>query len=105
MDVSGKLQLISEQMHLEPAEELPAGGSMPRRVVDNFPYDSRSDSPSPDLPGPCGHSPADWQALSREQKRATPIHMAAVPGGKRLPMLKTMLTTACERDCFYCPFR
>jgi predicted DNA-binding helix-hairpin-helix protein len=31
--------------------------------------------------------------------------MAAMPGGKRLPMLKTMLTTACERDCYYCPFR
>jgi predicted DNA-binding helix-hairpin-helix protein len=31
--------------------------------------------------------------------------MAAMPGGKKMPMLKTMLTTACERDCFYCPFR
>ena len=22
-----------------------------------------------------------------------------------MPVLKTMLTTACERNCFYCPFR
>src|SRR2546425_424405 len=26
------------------------------------------------------------------------------PKGKR-PILKTMMTTACERNCFYCPFR
>lgn len=34
-----------------------------------------------------------------------PIHMAALPGGKRAPLLKTMLTSACERNCYYCPFR
>ena len=28
-----------------------------------------------------------------------------MPGGKRLPLLKTLLTSACERDCYYCPFR
>ena len=31
--------------------------------------------------------------------------MAVMPGGKRTPLLKTMLTSACERDCYYCPFR
>ena len=25
--------------------------------------------------------------------------------GKPMPVLKTMLTTACERNCYYCPFR
>jgi predicted DNA-binding helix-hairpin-helix protein len=34
-----------------------------------------------------------------------PIHMAAAPGGKRIPLLKSMLTTACEMDCYYCAFR
>jgi predicted DNA-binding helix-hairpin-helix protein len=33
-----------------------------------------------------------------------PIHMAVVPGGKRIPLLKAMLTTACEMDCRYCAF-
>lgn len=33
------------------------------------------------------------------------ISHAVVSGGKTIPLLKTMLTTACERDCFYCPFR
>jgi predicted DNA-binding helix-hairpin-helix protein len=33
------------------------------------------------------------------------IHYAAVPGGRRVPILKTLVTSACERDCYYCPFR
>jgi predicted DNA-binding helix-hairpin-helix protein len=33
------------------------------------------------------------------------IHYAALPGGKRVPILKTLLTSACERNCYYCPFR
>jgi predicted DNA-binding helix-hairpin-helix protein len=34
-----------------------------------------------------------------------PITEVALPGGKKMPVLKTMLTTACERNCNYCPFR
>lgn len=34
-----------------------------------------------------------------------PITQVAMPGGKKMNVLKTMLTTACERDCNYCPFR
>jgi len=37
--------------------------------------------------------------------RSIPIELAVMPGGRRIPLLKTMLTTACERDCLYCPFR
>ena len=33
-----------------------------------------------------------------------PVHWAAV-GGRRVPILKALLTSACERDCVYCPFR
>jgi predicted DNA-binding helix-hairpin-helix protein len=33
------------------------------------------------------------------------IQYATLPGGKRIPMLKTLLTSACERNCNYCPFR
>lgn len=33
------------------------------------------------------------------------IHQAATPGGKRVALLKTLLTSACERDCHYCAFR
>ena len=37
-------------------------------------------------------------------RRDLPIYQAAVRG-RRVPILKTLLTTACERDCAYCPFR
>ncbi len=33
------------------------------------------------------------------------VHYAALPGGKRIPLLKTLLSSACERNCHYCPFR
>lgn len=34
-----------------------------------------------------------------------PISELQMPGGKRLKVLKTLLTSACERNCYYCPFR
>jgi predicted DNA-binding helix-hairpin-helix protein len=33
------------------------------------------------------------------------IHNAVMPGGKHIALLKTLLTSACERDCTYCAFR
>ncbi len=33
------------------------------------------------------------------------IHLVASGGGRQLPLLKAMLTSACERNCNYCPFR
>lgn len=34
-----------------------------------------------------------------------PISEVALPGGKKMKVVKTLLTSACERDCHYCPFR
>jgi predicted DNA-binding helix-hairpin-helix protein len=28
-----------------------------------------------------------------------------VAGNRKMPVLKSLMTTACERDCYYCPFR
>ncbi len=33
------------------------------------------------------------------------VHNAVMPNGKTIPLMKTLLTSACERDCHYCPFR
>jgi predicted DNA-binding helix-hairpin-helix protein len=33
------------------------------------------------------------------------ITNAVLPNGKRVPLLKTLLTSVCERNCNYCPFR
>jgi predicted DNA-binding helix-hairpin-helix protein len=43
--------------------------------------------------------------VSDAKGRELPIYQAAGPGGRRFPLLKAMLTTACERDCLYCAFR
>ena len=91
-----KLQILGEQMMLEPGEE-------------------NSAAHNPNAPAPCGHSPAELAriygseremvSVSQNKKNALGIHHAALPNGKTMPMLKTMLTSACERDCHYCPFR
>jgi predicted DNA-binding helix-hairpin-helix protein len=33
------------------------------------------------------------------------VHPAVLPNGQRIKLLKTLLSSACERDCYYCPFR
>lgn len=40
-------------------------------------------------------------------QRADELHVgsAVMPNGQRIKLLKTLLTSACERNCFYCPFR
>jgi predicted DNA-binding helix-hairpin-helix protein len=46
------------------------------------------------------------QAPAREDDDLSgAIHNAAMPNGKRIALLKTMLTSACERNCTYCAFR
>jgi predicted DNA-binding helix-hairpin-helix protein len=74
-------------MALEPAEEAEAV-SRPTGVVEAHQIAA------------CGQTPATLQ-----HKVALGIQSAVMPGGKRLPLLKTLLTSACERDCYYCPFR
>lgn len=106
MDSLQKLELLGGQMGLEPAEEADMV-TRPTGVA------------NPHTTAPCGHSPAELQqamesitqnggdpapALERK-KHSLGVTYAAMPGGKRLPMLKTLLTSACERDCYYCPFR
>jgi predicted DNA-binding helix-hairpin-helix protein len=39
------------------------------------------------------------------QRDAVFVHPAQMPNGKQLKLLKTLLSSACERDCYYCPFR
>jgi predicted DNA-binding helix-hairpin-helix protein len=87
MDTLQKLHVLGQHMALEPAEEADAV-ARPTGVADAHQVAA------------CGHTPAALQ-----QKVALGIQSAVMPGGKRLPLLKTLLTSACERDCYYCPFR
>lgn len=43
--------------------------------------------------------------LSPKQQLALNVSDAQMPNGRRITLLKTLLTSACERNCFYCPFR
>jgi len=77
-DALEKLKRLAPGTRYEPAEEIgPGGGCAVRRP--------RRAAIPPDLEGA--------------------VHHAALPGGKRVPLLKTLVTSACERDCYYCPFR
>ena len=56
------------------------------------------------LDAPLEQDGAPRACPTRTRPEGLPIHQAAV-GGRRVPILKTLLTSACERDCAYCPFR
>jgi len=78
MDALERLQLLSSDMDLEPAE----------------------DAHCPRL-----QEAAGGNARTGKQGRLPVIHEAVMPGGKRIRLLKSLLTSACERNCYYCPFR
>jgi predicted DNA-binding helix-hairpin-helix protein len=120
MDTETKLALVANQMHLEPAEEV---NRRPLPSVNVTPAPERPVSASSTL-APCGFSPDELrnvvsagvsESMARgnsipgnsldAKKNSLGLYDAAVPGGQRITLLKTLLTSACERDCFYCPFR
>lgn len=74
MDQLETLQVLSNQMELEHAEE------------------ARSE-------------PAKPACFTPKEKRAAFVYPAQLPNGKQVKLLKTLLSSACERDCYYCPFR
>ncbi len=53
---------------------------------------------------PAGDTPRTEQPRFQSHSLAECISNVSTPTGKK-PILKTMVTTACERNCFYCPFR
>ncbi len=82
MDQLETLQALSGQMELEHAEE------------------SRGEPAKPAC-----FTPKARPEFTEREKRAAFIHPAQLPNGKQIKLLKTLLSSACERDCFYCPFR
>src|SRR5215216_4003369 len=40
-----------------------------------------------------------------KEQRAAFVQPAQLPNGKQIKLLKTLLSSACEKDCYYCPFR
>lgn len=64
-----RLELLTKQMHLEPAED-------------------------------CHHP-----SLSPKGQSAITVKTAALPNGQSIRLLKTLLSSYCENNCIYCPFR
>lgn len=84
MDVVEKLQDVATHMDLEPDGE---------------------QRPLPLHTAPCGQLIPKDPPTPKNKPKSIGISHLLMPGGKSLPALKTMLTTACERNCYYCPFR
>lgn len=55
----------------------------------------------PDGENPSGAPPG----CDLHQPDAPGVVYSAAGGGRRVKLLKTLLSSACERDCYYCPFR
>ena len=43
--------------------------------------------------------------LSPRRQDKISVSAAVLPNGKRISLLKSQLSTVCERNCYYCPFR
>src|SRR5512139_4047910 len=54
---------------------------------------------------PACFAPKARPEFTEREKRAVFVHPAQLPNGKQIKLLKTLLSSACERDCYYCPFR
>jgi len=76
MDTFSKLKTLSLNMPFEGAEDV---GTKP------------------------GHPPCTDELHQLEER--FPVTNARLPNGKTIPLLKTMQTSVCERDCNYCCFR
>lgn len=83
-DAYQKLALLDSALDFEPAGGEPLGES---RLTQSPPKEGRYD-----------------ETTGRAPKALPCISDVSTPTGKK-PVLKAMLTTACERNCFYCPFR
>jgi len=85
VDSIGKLKMLTGQMELEYAEDASTSLADARSAQ----YGSVN---TPDC-------------FTPKEKRAAFVHPAILPNGKQIKLLKTLLSSACEMDCFYCPFR
>jgi len=119
MDSLSKLRTIAADVDLETAEEVGAAGPM---IACGLAKGQHVGCEAPLGHNSIGHRTDRAQAVAAVAKQtlaarglrgqalerkahALGIRDAVMPGGRPAPLLKTMLTSVCERNCFYCPFR
>ncbi len=81
-DLLGRLNILSNEMDIEPDAET----SLPpieARLIET------------------GTAKISMAACPKD----VPVFRACLPNGQKIRLLKTLLTSACERNCSYCPFR
>lgn len=102
VDAISRLRLLSSQMSFEPDAELRASGVQPTcpsaAVFDATAINTRPAQSS-------ARNSVSLDCLSQKEQDQTFVHPAQLPNGKNILLLKTLLTSTCERDCYYCPFR
>ncbi len=94
MEALEKLSLLGEYMNLEPAGEPHLAPSTAPGVSPPACFTPQRQPVHSGTRGQPGSSNDDLH-----------IAMVALPNGQRMPLLKTLLTSACEKDCNYCAFR
>ena len=105
MDAGDKLKSVSEHMVLEAAEDYTPPSAAQRAPCGFSPDELKHFARDGAAGAASATAPPKRTSLSEEKKSALGVTYAAMPGGKRIALLKTLLTSACERDCYYCPFR
>lgn len=108
-DTIEKLSLLGDATFFEPAGDAPHREGASQAVANSAANSVATDG----TPPPCftpGTGGASTPPPVRSAKRSvleglqSAISVASTPKGPK-PLLKGMVTTACERNCFYCPFR
>ena len=108
-DTIEKLSLLGDATFFEPAGDAPHREGASQAVANSAASSVTADG----TPPPCftpGTGGASTPPPVRSAKRSvleglqSAISVASTPKGPK-PLLKGMVTTACERNCFYCPFR
>lgn len=97
MDILNKLQDAAAYNALEPAEEV---GPLGRGTLAGQGGGIMRPSSLP-----CGLPEDPRERRAAAKAAALGVTHVQLPNGRTMPLLKTMMTTACERNCHYCPFR
>ncbi len=93
MNAIQKFAELSDAMAYEPAEEM--GAATARPACPAFATGETA----------AGEQTLAAQSCTPSKIAGVPIHHAIMPGGKTIALLKTLQTSACEKDCYYCCFR
>jgi predicted DNA-binding helix-hairpin-helix protein len=99
MDVRAQLQLLAVPSALEPAEE----ADCVARPIGLANTDVMMRPAQRGLT--TAHAPRRGDSSLEQLRNSLGVEYARMPGGKKIALLKSMLTSACERNCSYCCFR